>query len=199
MIRKIIKKYNIYILIFSILYLFQRFIFLDFLSINKILVFKYFYVHEFVFIVTSFFITKHLLKIEHLGLICSSLSTFFPFISRLFLASIKSELILSRLSLCCFSMFLNAFILSKSPEEEMLNCPLKNPKILYLNLILAPFINKEILDKTSIADIAPVIISTGPAELKEAFITKSSGENQFLIIVVHSFCVSNIELMNLLK
>lgn len=66
MIRKIIKKYNIYILIFSILYLFQRFIFLDFLSINKILVFKYFYVHEFVFIVTSFFITKHCFKIEHL-------------------------------------------------------------------------------------------------------------------------------------
>ncbi|RHE70024.1 hypothetical protein DW722_11430 [Mediterraneibacter gnavus] len=66
MIRKIIKKYNIYILIFSILYLFQRFIFLDFLSINKILVFKYFYVHEFVFIATSFFITKHCFKIEHL-------------------------------------------------------------------------------------------------------------------------------------
>lgn len=66
MIRKIIRKYNVYILIFSVLYLFQRFVFLDVLGLNKILVFKYFYLHEFVLIATSFLITKICFKIEDL-------------------------------------------------------------------------------------------------------------------------------------
>ena len=34
---------------------------------------------------------------------------------------------------------------------------------------------------------------------KASVITKSSGEKSVSVIVVHSFCVSNIELMNLLK
>lgn len=64
--KKVLSKYMVYIFLFSLLYLIQRFIFINILDLKPVLMFNGLCLHEVVFLISSFCIVKYCFKIEYL-------------------------------------------------------------------------------------------------------------------------------------
>lgn len=61
-----ISKYSIYILLFSIAYLLQRLVFISLLHVTKIMFAGKIYLHEILFLITSFIFVKKSFIIQRL-------------------------------------------------------------------------------------------------------------------------------------
>ena len=64
MLHKLVSKYSVYAVVFSSLYLLQKFVFIDIMGIHRILICHRVYAHEIVFVVTSLLITKICFRVE---------------------------------------------------------------------------------------------------------------------------------------
>lgn len=64
--RYYVSKYSIYTFLFCSVYLLQRFFFVSFLNIPLIMLSKRIYLHEVVFLITSFIFVKKSFKIDRL-------------------------------------------------------------------------------------------------------------------------------------
>ena len=64
--RYCISKYSIYILLFFVAYLLQRLVFISLLHMPRIIFAGKIYLHEVLFLITSFIFVKKSLKIERL-------------------------------------------------------------------------------------------------------------------------------------
>lgn len=61
-----ISKYSVYILLFCFSYLIQRTLFISLLKLPRILCWDTIYLHEIVFVVTSFIFVKNCFRIDRL-------------------------------------------------------------------------------------------------------------------------------------
>ena len=64
--RYCISKYSIYILLFFVAYLLQRLVFISLLHMPRIIFAGKIYLHEVLFLITSFILVKKSFKIERL-------------------------------------------------------------------------------------------------------------------------------------
>jgi len=65
--RFVLAKYSIYIFLYCLIFLLQRFLVVHLFDVNKYVLFNKVYVHEVVIAITSFLFVKHSFKINKPG------------------------------------------------------------------------------------------------------------------------------------